>query len=559
MENNETNSASTSDRSWLATVGRFAGAIGVVLLATSLVNVVFGSSDRFVVGKGIVGLCCVVVYAATNYQYFLSRVIGSRSSALFVVTSTTTIVVVALLAAANFLAVENDAEWDLTREGIYTLSDKTTKLLDRLSKDVQVQAFYGSIENGYVLAKDILERYQRRTDKLTFEIIDPQTRPDLVEKYGITSYGARIVVTAGDQEARVKNIGEEELTNAIIKVAEQTNKTVYFLEGHGEADITDGDHAEGYKRIADQIVNEGFTVEPLSLLKGGASEPSDRVVEIVADANEAKIVGGESDAKLEVPVDAGLLIIAGARSRLFAPELGAIERYLNRGGRVLALIDTGIETGLESLLRQWKMELHDDIVVDTNPMNRLMGLGPAAPMIYAAEIDHPVLRSMTTPAVFATVRSMEIVAGGEAGVDTQQLVVTGETAWGETQPRAGTAERGADDHAGPIAVGLVATRSIPSSNASRLSEEGRLVAFGDSDWVSNRYQEMQGNQDLFLNTVNWMAEQEAQISIRPKTRAASQLFLSVEQLGRLQFFSMDIGPALLVALGLGITLNRRQR
>jgi hypothetical protein len=56
-----------------------------------------------------------------------------------------------------------------------------------------------------------------------------------------------------------------------------------------------------------------------------------------------------------------------------------------------------------------------------------------------------------------------------------------------------------------------------------------------------------------------VAEQAEKITIRPKSRAANQLFLSGEQLNKLKFFSMDLLPVLLVACGLGIVLVRRQR
>ena len=70
---------------------------------------------------------------------------------------------------------------------------------------------------------------------------------------------------------------------------------------------------------------------------------------------------------------------------------------------------------------------------------------------------------------------------------------------------------------------------------------------------------MQGNTDLFLNTINWLAEQEEKIAIGRKSRQASQLFLSVGQLGLLKFFSLDLLPVLYVAFGLGIVLSRRQK
>ena len=38
---------------------------------------------------------------------------------------------------------------------------------------------------------------------------------------------------------------------------------------------------------------------------------------------------------------------------------------------------------------------------------------------------------------------------------------------------------------------------------------------GDSDFASNRWVRQLGNRDLFLNIVNWLAQQEDLIAIRP--------------------------------------------
>ena len=41
-------------------------------------------------------------------------------------------------------------------------------------------------------------------------------------------------------------------------------------------------------------------------------------------------------------------------------------------------------------------------------------------------------------------------------------------------------------------------------------------SFGDSDFVSNAFSGIPGNRDLALNAMNWLAQQENLISIRPK-------------------------------------------
>ena len=85
------------------------------------------------------------------------------------------------------------------------------------------------------------------------------------------------------------------------------------------------------------------------------------------------------------------------------------------------------------------------------------------------------------------------------------------------------------------------------------------MVFGDSDWATDEYFAVLANQDYLLNTLNWMADEEGNITIRPKMRQASRLSLTGADMMYLKFFSLDVLPMCIVALGLGIVLIRRQK
>ena len=73
------------------------------------------------------------------------------------------------------------------------------------------------------------------------------------------------------------------------------------------------------------------------------------------------------------------------------------------------------------------------------------------------------------------------------------------------------------------AVSAPATLAITATDAKAKKAgdnpkppETRLVAIGDSDFASNGALGVSGNRDLFLNTINWLAQQENLIAIRPR-------------------------------------------
>ncbi len=98
------------------------------------------------------------------------------------------------------------------------------------------------------------------------------------------------------------------------------------------------------------------------------------------------------------------------------------------------------------------------------------------------------------------------------------------------------------DKKGPVTLGTAVTfrKSAPDAHAVSAPAspggeeppkppEGRVVAFGDSDFASNSLLGFQGNQDFFLNVVAWLAEDADLISIRPREPDDQRLFLTRDQ------------------------------
>jgi ABC-type uncharacterized transport system involved in gliding motility auxiliary subunit len=66
--------------------------------------------------------------------------------------------------------------------------------------------------------------------------------------------------------------------------------------------------------------------------------------------------------------------------------------------------------------------------------------------------------------------------------------------------------------------------------------------FGDADFPSNAYGGIAGNPNLFANTVNWLAQQENLISIRPRDPAERRLAMDGRQMVMVLAFSVLIVP-----------------
>ena len=529
-----------------SSIGRFSGAIGAVFLVslpltwllTDELGVIFWSK----LGLGVAGL---LLYLVTE-RSFWSRQIGGRSTSLYVMSLLSALMVIGAVAVLNVYMAQRPVEWDLTKDKIYTLSDQTQKVVSGLRRDVQIYAFLRNTEPYYAAIKETLERYSALSERFSFRMVDPIIDAQLAQKFGIQAEGARVVIESGERSVQVKEVSEETLTNSIVEVTNRVAKKIHYLVGHGELDINNATEALGAKAFLDAVSAEGHELVALNLAQlqstGGGS------VDLNAPSQDT----------FRFPPEVRLLVIAGAQRGLLDPELSALEDFLKRGGRLLALLDPMVNIGLDTLLREWGILVDDTVMVDTNPMGQMMGLGAVTPLIVPVpEVTHPIIENLGLT-VFHTTRTVRVDPEAQRSLTLTALLRGGESAWGEAKLEDDTAEQTEDDIY-ETTVAVLSEKEHKNPSLELLSEATRILVLGDSDIATNQHLTIQSNVDFLMNGINYLLEDEALLTIRPKSRQSGLLSLTQKDFGRIQFFSLDVLPVLLIAFGLGIVTLRRQR
>jgi ABC-type uncharacterized transport system involved in gliding motility auxiliary subunit len=87
--------------------------------------------------------------------------------------------------------------------------------------------------------------------------------------------------------------------------------------------------------------------------------------------------------------------------------------------------------------------------------------------------------------------------------------------------------------------------------------ETRVVIFGDSDFASNGVMGIQGNKDMFMNTIGWLSQQENLIAVRPRQPEDRRLTLTADQQNRIMILTIFIIPGLVFATGVYTWWKRR--
>jgi ABC-type uncharacterized transport system involved in gliding motility auxiliary subunit len=501
-------------------------ATGLVLLASAVVTLLLGDA-RLLFGKIGLGLVALGAGAALSGREGLGRALSGRGTHFAAVTVLSGLLLAAALAAAGWVASRRPLVLDVTRQRIHTLSPDTLRTLDSLPGDVEVLAFYRPDDAGFAPAQELLRRYAERNRRFRFELLDPYRSPELVRRHQISDSGTRVVVAPGPAEARLRELSEESLTNALVRAAHPSRRRVYFTQGHGESSPTEAART-GWSLSALALERENVELVPLALLSAG-----------------------------EVPADAAAVLVAGPRRPFLDPEVEALRAYAGRGGHLGIFVEPESDAGLDPLLAALGVEAGNDMIVDPNPLSRLAGATPVMPVLKATTA-HPVSQPLAeVGVVFPTARSLVALRGKTPSRPTP-LALTSESAWAESDVRsifAGAARLDEGEKVGPIPLALAVQWPVPGDPPREL----RAVVAGDSDFFSNGYVHLLGNRDLFLSMVSWLAERDDRLTIRPRVREASRIALTEGQVRTLKFLAIDVVPVALLLAGVAVWLSRRER
>lgn len=470
-----------------------------------------------VVGGVLVALSLVMHLRAAG-------ALGGRSARYGLNTAVMVLLLLGIVGLVEAVSYRHSARLDLTENKRNSLAPQTIKLLRELKTDVGAVAFFRSDQPGKRVAEDLLKQYARYANgKFTWRVVDPDREPGLARRYGVDAYGT-VVLETKERSEKVTDAEEEKLTNGLVKLTRKGKRVVYVVQGHGEHDLTSSDRP-GFSEAKAAMERANYVVKPLVL------------------ARQSKI-----------PDDAAVVIVAGPRNELLKPELDALAAYVAGHGKLLVMVDPSIVgkvqvEGLTRLLAKYGFEVGNNLVVEANPLGRLFGIGPEVPIIQQYE-GHPITRDLAgITTLFPLTRTVESAKTPPAGVTVRALARTSPESWGETDRaslRAGQVKPDGQDPRGPLTVAAVATK-----------DKARIVVYGTSNLASNQFLNLQGNRDLFLNTVSWLAEQEDLISIRPKTARQTPVFLTSQQAQVVFLVPVVLLPGLVLFGGVLTFMRRR--
>lgn len=463
-----------------------------------------------------------------------------------------------LFVGLNFVAARHYANLDFSRNGINSLSPESAAYIENLKLPVEIYAVSGAKSNDADSRQSrrdlraLFSQYEYLSTKnapIKYEFIQAHIESaraeELSRRFG-NDLEEMVIIACGQKFKKIpmasfytaeegsprKFNGEQLVTSAILNVTKGGEQKIYFLKGHGEMSFKNSTMTYGLSEFATALKSRNYVLEEL-------------------DLNDTK----------QVPEDAGLVIIAGAQAAFLPREVDALRKYLiNANGKVIILLPMGSMSGLEDILFEWGIMSDDKLVLDTSGdyessagdlIARSFPKNPHPIAKYLVDIDMPVQ--------FGSVRPVRADMGAplDDSLKVDQIILSGTSSWAENSYRRAGMQNydGSVDVAGPLPLAMAASR-VGGNDLGLTIPGGRLVVFGDENFVANRWFNRLGNSKLAINTVNWMFDENSMLNIPPRQLETFSITLSLNEIIGLAWRFMIL-PAAILLMSLFVWLARR--
>jgi len=471
-------------------------------------------SKILLIGGGVLFLGAIVLGFEGILKFF-----SRRSSQLGANTTILALAVLVILGLLNFVSYRHHKRFDLTSEKLYTLSDQTKKVVGGLTQDISIVRF---AKTPLDQLNGLMTEYKNLSPHIKFENVDPTEKPDVAKEYGATRMGD-VIVAAGPRHQPLEpgadgTYAEQDITATIMKVTRNSVKMVCFVTGHGEKSLAESG-AQGYSLVDQGLHKEGYNTNSINLVQENG-----------------------------VPASCDIVVIGGPTQGYFAQEASLVSKYLDAGGKLLIEIDPETDPKLDDIFQAWNINVGRNVVVDASGVGRLFGTGPGTPLVVDYG-DSPITKNLQGGMTFFELaRTVSIADKAKSDPQAVELLKTSERSF--TIPKLVREVKFDPKTAGPLSLGVAASRSAGDKSA-------RLVVIGNSAFPENQWLGLQRNGDLFFNTIDWLAQDENLISIRPKPATARRITLTEGQMAALQWFELLFLPGFVILVGVSIWWKHR--
>jgi gliding-associated putative ABC transporter substrate-binding component GldG len=502
-------------------------------------------------------------------------------------TLTRAAIVLGILILLNIVSIRIFGRLDVTRSGLFTLSDASKELMRSLDDRVTVKAYFtedlpAPYNNHRREVLDQLNEYRAYArGNLQYEFIDPsdekteqeaqqqgvapvQVQVVKEDKFEIKKGYLGMVFLYEDRKEVlpvVQNTSglEYEISSTIKRLTTTTRKKLGFLTGQGEPGLNE----------------------------------MNRVLELLRRQYEVTTVDLTRNAP--VPQDVAALMVIAPNQPLPDHVRFQIDQYLMRGGRVAFLLNAvdatlqnrfgrALELGMGDLLGTYGLRLNTDLVRDVqcasiSIVQQQMGFSiqsqvpfPYLPLASAFSEGSMMVKDLQGVVLFFA-SSVDTAGVSARGLNSEFLMRSSPRSGRMTgmfmyDPMARFTDADFTEKGIPLAVSIsgplhsafagkpvpsdtTAGSAPPASSPLPMATDARIILVGDGDFMRDQYLGNRDNLTLFANMADYLADDAGLISIRSKDISMPPLQQVSDGAKRtIKYGTLIVPPLLIVGYGL---------
>ncbi|MCX5742640.1 MAG: Gldg family protein [Proteobacteria bacterium] len=234
------------------------------------------------------------------------------------------------------VASDRNIQSDVSYFKTSSVGESTQNIIDNSGEPIRVLLFFPPVNEVKAQVRTYFDSIAGGAGKIIVEEHDRELEAGLSVQYKVQKDGAIVLVRGtGDKEksqtieidtdidkarkssGKLRNLDKE--VNANLRKLLRDKRKAYLVSGHGELTSPESMTPENKARFADR--------KTLAFKK------------VIGDANYETKDLGLIDLAVGVPDDATIVLLMAPTTPLLAPEWDALTRYLDRGGRLMIVLD----------------------------------------------------------------------------------------------------------------------------------------------------------------------------------------------------------------------------
>jgi hypothetical protein len=444
--------------------------------------------------------------------------------------------------SAYYVASERDVKWDFSWFRTARAGEVTLNVVRSLDGPVEVSAFFPPANEVREQVMGYLKDLQAASPQLQLSMYDEALEPKRARELGVTGNGTVVIARGGRKEllsmglelerarGQLRNL-DREFQKRLMTVA-RGRRTVYFTVGHGERGVDrvePTDHRWTVRVMREALGHQNLEVRDLGLADGLATE---------------------------VPEDAAAVVIAGPTQSFLPEELSALERYLERGGRLLLAVDPDSDADFDALLAAYGLRLHRTMLAnDQHFVPRTRQRSDRANLVTASYSSHPAVTALgrlgqKAPLILVGSGHLEGLPARPPAVRIDFTVRSVATTFSDVN---GNFEHDPDERRGVFDLAAAVSRTFGAEGEPK-GAEARLIVFADSDVLADPVMENPANAYLARDGLKWLVGDEELVG-----EVSSEQDVRIQHTRKqdVAWFYSTVFLAPLLVVGVGMIATRR--